>query len=88
MAKLGSKKRPAVVRVQTFDRAEDVLAFCTQQGWKVIVGVEPDHAEDVADVEKLVGQVSHSQPPTRRISRNGPCPCGSGRKFKNCCAEQ
>jgi hypothetical protein len=26
-------------------------------------------------------------PPSRsRIGRNDPCPCGSGRKFKNCCA--
>lgn len=23
--------------------------------------------------------------PTRNVGRNDPCPCGSGRKFKNCC---
>ncbi|MGH7551373.1 MAG: SEC-C metal-binding domain-containing protein [Gemmatimonadota bacterium] len=22
---------------------------------------------------------------TDGVSRNGPCPCGSGRKYKNCC---
>ena len=22
---------------------------------------------------------------TKRITRNGPCPCGSGKKYKNCC---
>jgi hypothetical protein len=22
----------------------------------------------------------------RRIGRNDPCPCGSGKKFKHCCA--
>ena len=22
---------------------------------------------------------------TRKVGRNDPCPCGSGRKFKNCC---
>lgn len=22
---------------------------------------------------------------TRKVGRNGPCPCGSGKKFKNCC---
>jgi hypothetical protein len=21
----------------------------------------------------------------RRVGRNDPCPCGSGKKFKNCC---
>jgi len=24
-------------------------------------------------------------PPAQRSGRNGPCPCGSGRKFKQCC---
>ncbi len=24
--------------------------------------------------------------PTRRVGRNDPCPCGSGRKYKKCCA--
>ena len=23
-----------------------------------------------------------------RVGRNDPCPCGSGKKFKNCCARQ
>jgi uncharacterized protein len=25
--------------------------------------------------------------PTRKIGRNEPCPCGSGKKFKHCCAK-
>lgn len=25
------------------------------------------------------------KPPTRPVGRNDPCPCGSGRKYKNCC---
>ena len=25
------------------------------------------------------------QPPQRKVGRNDPCPCGSGRKFKKCC---
>ena len=24
----------------------------------------------------------------RRVGRNEPCPCGSGRKFKHCCAQK
>jgi len=26
-----------------------------------------------------------SQGPARRVGRNDPCPCGSGKKFKKCC---
>ena len=27
----------------------------------------------------------HQDPPKRRIGRNAPCPCGSGKKYKKCC---
>jgi hypothetical protein len=26
-----------------------------------------------------------SIPPSRRVGRNDPCPCGSGKKYKKCC---
>ena len=32
-----------------------------------------------------IGQSPVTLPPSRHIGRNAPCPCGSGRKFKNCC---
>lgn len=35
------------------------------------------------------GELQRSQPFTRseeKVSRNDPCPCGSGKKFKKCCA--
>ena len=25
------------------------------------------------------------EPPQKKIGRNDPCPCGSGKKFKKCC---
>lgn len=88
MAKLGSDKRPAVVRVQTVARAEEIVACCDERGWKVIVGVEPQETEDVSDFEKLVNGTGQTRPTVRsepRVGRNEPCPCGSGKKFKKCC---
>ena len=41
---------PAVVRVQTPRRAEEILYICNRHDWKVIVGVEPDEPENIADV--------------------------------------
>lgn len=32
--------------------------------------------------------VEVSVSPRGRVRRNGPCPCGSGDKFKHCCAEK
>ena len=84
MTQLGTSKKPAVVRVQTQARAEEMLSICDLHGWKVIVGLEPDQDEDVSDVERLL----HPPEPAKaaaRHGRNDPCPCGSGRKYKKCC---
>ena|SRR5713226_8807408 len=84
MARLGSRKRPAIVRVQTEAHAEEIVAVCDTHGWQVIVGVEPDVPEDVSDVRKLLApeQDLARQP---AVGRNARCPCGSGRKYKKCC---
>ena len=55
MAKLGSHKRPAVVRVRSVKKAEAIVALCNEHGWQVIVGVEEDEPEDISDVEWLLG---------------------------------
>ena len=84
MAKLGTSKHPAVVRVQTAAYAEEILAICNRHGWQVIVGMEPDEEEDVSDVERLL----HPPEPTKAApvpGRNDPCPCGGGQKYKKCC---
>ena len=91
MAKIGTHKRPAVVRVRTFEKGEDIVALCNEHGWQVIVGVEEDEPEDTSDVEWLLRNLSDAPkvaakprlPP--RISGNDYCPCGSGKKFKKCC---
>ena len=89
MAKLGSEKRPVVVRVRTMAKAQQIVVLCEEHGWKVIVGVEPDKPEDCSDLEELLSRPA-GKPQTPRaapkIGRNDYCPCGSGKKFKNCCA--
>jgi hypothetical protein len=42
MAKLGSKKKPIVVRVQTQERAAEIAAICDEHGWYFVAGLEPD----------------------------------------------
>ncbi len=85
MAKLGSEQRPAIARVQTLERADEIVDLCDQNGWQVIVGVEPDKTEDISDVERLLNPVTPVVHSTN-VGRNDPYPCGSGTKFKKCCA--
>lgn len=87
MAKLGTDQRPAVFRVRTMERAEEIASICNEHGWKFIMGIEPDKPEDVSDIERLLN------PPMpiiseRKHGRNDPCPCGSGKKYKKCCLEK
>lgn len=49
MAKLGSKEKPAVVHVETMDRAAEIMSLCNKNNWQVIVGIEPEKPEDISD---------------------------------------
>ena len=85
MARLGSDRRPAVVRVQTMPKGEEIVALCEKHHWKVIVGTEADQPEDLSDIDLLLRALAgepSAHRPAPRIGRNDPCPCGSGKKFK------
>jgi SWIM/SEC-C metal-binding protein len=84
--KLGTEKKPAVVHVQTEERLKEVAAIFEENGWKYTIGLEPDKPEDITDLETLLN------PPKpkiaeKKVGRNEPCPCGSGKKYKKCCGK-
>jgi len=70
--------------VQTPRRADEILSICNRNDWEVIVVVEPDEPENIADVEKLLNRPTPLKKAVK-VGRNDPCPCGSGRKYKKCC---
>ncbi len=90
MSKLGTSSKPAIARVQSQEKANEIMRICEENNWKVIVGIEPDKEEDISDVDKLLG---HQTEKTKTIikgevvGRNDPCPCGSGKKYKKCCGK-
>jgi SWIM/SEC-C metal-binding protein len=86
MARVGTLKRPAVLRVGTPERAQRVMAVCHEYGIHFVIGVEPHQPEDITDLERALNPPE----PVRaalKPGRNDPCPCGSGRKAKKCCLE-
>ena len=83
MAKLGSDKKPIIVRVHTDERARYVAETCTAHGWQYIIGFELDKTEDISDLERALNPPQ--QIISQKVGRNDPCPCGSGKKFKKCC---
>ena len=74
MAKLGTKQRPAIVRVQTEARAQEVAALFAEHGWQFILGIEPGKPENIADLTRLLqttrlGQKIASEKATKVVSR-------------------
>jgi len=84
--KLGTEKKPAVVNVQTEERLKEVSSIFEENGWKYRIALERDKPEDITDLERLLN------PPKpkiaeKKLGRNEPCPCGSGKKYKKCCGK-
>jgi len=86
MARAGTEKRPAIVRVQTPKRAAEVADLCDREGIHYILGLEPDKPEDISDLDLALNPPE----PIRalpKVGRNDLCPCGSGKKYKKCCGK-
>ena len=84
MARIGTRKHPAVARVQTAERAQALTELCQDAGVHCIVGIEPESPEDISDIERALNPPEPALA-AAKVGRNEPCPCGSGKKFKKCC---
>lgn len=75
----GSEQRPIILKVKTEERAEQVARVCDHYGWHYIMGME--FKEDITDLKKALKE--------RLTPANvyEDCPCGSGKKYKFCCAK-
>ena len=49
--------------------------------------LEADVAEATLSTEQTTEKKNTPQTATKKIKRNEPCPCGSGKKYKNCCGK-
>lgn len=87
MAQLGSKKRPAIIRVRTEEMAQAMLAKATGAGVEIICGIEPDKPEDITDLTRAI-KMRRSFTRSEKPAKNAPCPCGSGRNYKGCCGKK
>jgi hypothetical protein len=64
---LGSKEKPAVVRVRAEEKAHEIMALCNQRGWQVIVGIEPDQPENISDLQRLMKRGTKKRLKKRKI---------------------
>lgn len=85
--KLGTDKAPARITVQSEARKEELISVFEENGWASIISVEADQEENLTDLEILKANLESTSAVSKKLAnRNDPCPCGSGKKYKKCCA--
>jgi SWIM/SEC-C metal-binding protein len=85
--RLGTDKAPANISVQTEERKQELITVFSENGWASIIKVNPEEEENIVDLEILQSKTEVTAAvTTKQASRNDPCPCGSGKKYKKCCA--
>jgi SWIM/SEC-C metal-binding protein len=82
--KLGTKRNPVTVYVQTEERKKEVGTIFQEKNWASIINIAPDRPEDISSLEILLNPVKTTIN-EHNIGRNDPCYCGSGKKYKKCC---
>jgi SWIM/SEC-C metal-binding protein len=85
-AKLGTEKKPAVVNVQTEERLKEVTLMFEEKSWNYTIELDPEKPEDITDLEILLN-TPKATTVEKKVGRNEPCPCGSGKKYKKCCGK-
>ncbi|MGB2262103.1 MAG: preprotein translocase subunit SecA [Candidatus Puniceispirillaceae bacterium] len=71
---------------EAFMMFEQLLAGLRETTTMVLAHVELRPPES-AEAKPATGASKTVPTPNRKISRNEPCPCGSGRKYKHCCGK-
>ena len=82
--RLGTRKAPAQISVQTQEREQELAAVFEENGWACVIEVDSEQDEDISDLQSLQNKQT-SAVSTKKANRNDPCPCGSGKKYKKCC---
>lgn len=86
--RLGTDKAPAQISVQTEERKQELISVFEENGWASIITVDSTQEENVRDLDILLSRKEvTSATSTKQASRNDPCPCGSGKKYKKCCGQ-
>ena len=58
MGKLGTSGNPIRIRVTNEKRMEEVVGICEKNNWIYICGIEPEHPEDISELEYMLNPKS------------------------------
>ena len=87
-------------KIESYNMFEDLVKSIREEAVKSVFSLKPRRKEEVANVKMKSNVINMStnssgeDTPKRKpvkvekkIGRNDPCPCGSGKKYKQCCGK-
>ncbi|MGN0318454.1 MAG: preprotein translocase subunit SecA [Lachnospira sp.] len=82
-------------KMMGYDMFDEMTAAITEDTVRLLMHIQVEQKVEREQVAKVTGtnkDESASKGPKRRAEKkvypNDPCPCGSGKKYKNCCGRQ
>ncbi len=94
---IGNEDPVRAYQVEGFDMFEEMTAAIQEDTVKMLMRVKPQEKMQRKEVAKITGTSGGDlggtgKPKTvvkkeKKIGRNDPCPCGSGKKYKKCCGQ-
>ena len=99
----GQSKPIDEYKIESFEMFEDLVNSIQEEAIRAVFSVRPKSKEEMVSVENKEANTktilnmntnedgSNKKEPVvrkdKKIGRNDPCPCGSGKKYKNCCGK-
>ena len=81
----GTQESPLILNVPDSKRADEIQRLLAEHKLIAKISIDNSVAENISALESLINTpktfVAEKKP-----QRNDPCICGSGKKFKKCCA--
>ncbi|WP_461535144.1 PBPRA1643 family SWIM/SEC-C metal-binding motif protein [Spongorhabdus nitratireducens] len=84
--KAGTKKNPLKLVVKDEAREQEIKAMLKGAGLYGEISVDEEADESIGQLTTLLTKIETVVNKEKLPSRNDPCHCGSGKKFKKCCA--
>ena len=92
---LGQQDPVIAYKLEGFNMFDEMVDQIRQDTVRYLFGItiekQPTERKQIVDVDNIEAPTDEPKQPVvkeTKVGRNDPCPCGSGKKYKNCCGRE